>query len=156
MTISPAIAFEISQMIYTTWELVDTADGIGIDKYFAADGTLAFGSVRHSGQEQIREVYAGRSKRGPRTARHLVSNPIFVSEGDVIVVRYQLTLYAADGMPPLPTALPLGVIDVTDRVALVDGVRFLASRHLVNVFKSATEGFAVAFVDEAPAKENAR
>jgi len=88
---------------------------------FTEDGVYGRSTgERSEGREAIRESYRQRANRGPRTARHIFTNLHLTVEGPTRVRGTTiLTLYAEDGLPPLP-AEPMVIADYDDIYELCD------------------------------------
>ena len=94
----------------------------------------------YRGREEIRAFYQYRLNRGPRIAVHSVSNfrVEIVSEAEAVCTWY-LALYAADGVPVLPTHPPIQISLMTDRCVLDDlGVWRVAHRKFEPWFEGGT------------------
>jgi hypothetical protein len=118
---------------------LDMERGASVHELFTADGTFALdGDVVH-GRAAIRLGYERRAARGPRTARHLVSNVRVRFASDRRAhVRSILVLYAEDGTPPHAAQAPLLVADVDDVcVRGSDELWSFESRDLRSLFRSA-------------------
>lgn len=94
---------------------IDRADPSTVADLFTEDGEYGRSTGRRSvGREAIREAYRARGARGPRTARHIFTNVRLHSAGESSASGSAvLTLFAEDGVPPLP-AHPLLVADYDD------------------------------------------
>jgi hypothetical protein len=105
--------------------LIDHDRSEEVAALFTNDGVYGRSTgERSEGQAAIAESYRRRRAKGPRTARHIFTNLhlIYESErrirGTVI-----LTLYAEDGLPPLP-AEPMVIADYDDIYVLCDDGRW--------------------------------
>ena len=90
------------------------------------------------GHAAIQAYYASRRARGPRVARHVVSNVRVTHAGkDEVRCNSIVLLFAADGVPVLPTAPPILIADVIDDCQRQrDGEWRFRSRHIDTIFKS--------------------
>ncbi|MEO6340870.1 MAG: nuclear transport factor 2 family protein [Caulobacteraceae bacterium] len=82
--------------------LIDNGRSAEVADLFTEDGSYGRSSgERSTGRESIRAAYAGRSAKGPRTARHIFTNLRLTFEPDGSVTgKSILTLFAEDGVPP--------------------------------------------------------
>jgi hypothetical protein len=119
------------------WQ-IDHERGRGVEDMFTEDGRYSIGDdFELVGRRRIAEFYEQLRARGVRTSRHLCTNLhlTFVDEthatGTCLV-----TLYAADGSPPLPPPQrPLLIADCADSYVLgPDAVWRLESRSLPIIF----------------------
>lgn len=131
------------------WHDVDFNHGRGGDAFYVADGLFAIGDTRMEGRDAIRGFYAWREKRGARTARHVVTNFRLesasdeagrdeVAGDDAATLRCILLLYAADGLPVLPSLPAILIADVVS-VCVRRGGRWLYRSHVLTpVFMGGT------------------
>jgi len=121
------------------WYEVDNNGGHGTSpRFYTEDGIFHAGNTPIQGHQAIEEFLVRRVSRGPRTARHIVSNfrPRFDGETGA-TTQCTLVIYAADGTPPLPLPVPLGVFDLVDRwEKQADGRWLIADRKFLTVFSS--------------------
>ena len=95
--------------------LIDHGRNSEVAGLFTEDGVYGRSTgERSTGRAAIAESYRQRVAHGPRTARHLFSNLRLQMEGErrargTVI----LTLFAEDGLPPLP-ADPMLVADYDD------------------------------------------
>ncbi|MBY6364606.1 YybH family protein [Rhodococcoides corynebacterioides] len=83
---------------------IDHREGHGVEELFTEDGEYVLFGHPVAGRDAIRALYEHRRSRGPRTSRHLFGNIRLgpLDEDGTVRVTSVLTLYAADGLPPLP------------------------------------------------------
>lgn len=114
------------------WYEVDHHDGLDVRDFYLEDAT--FFNLR--GREAIHQFYVWRKSRGERTVRHLMSNFRATFETPELArTECVMTLYAADGVPVLPSAPPIQIADQIDEVVLCDDNRWrFRSRKFVNLF----------------------
>ncbi|NWG23866.1 MAG: nuclear transport factor 2 family protein [Pseudorhodoplanes sp.] len=120
------------------WYEVDHNWGRAAHEFYVADGTFAIGDKVMSGREAIAGFYRWRESRGDRTARHVVTNFRLLSHtGDAATFACIMLLYAADGLPVLPS---LPAIMIADAVGAcrrdAEGRWRFASHRLIPVFES--------------------
>jgi len=126
------------------WFDIDHRDGSQVSSWFTPTARLRIGGHEVHGTAQIDALYAARHARGPRTARHLISNVRLTSCGpDRASVLSALTMYAADGTPPHTGAGPTMVGDVRDEFELAGGRWLIASRDIRTLFIAPDATFAV-------------
>jgi len=145
---------EAEQLILRTWWLVDAEHGQGVEQLFTEDGQLQFGAALNRGREEIRAVYALRRARGERTARHLVANIRWSTNGGDVVAEYSLILFAADGRAPVAGAGPNSVFDVRDVLTEGSGGLLFSRRTLTTVFTDPAASLAVSFTQSATNQES--
>jgi hypothetical protein len=106
---------ELHALLMDYWHEVDTNWGQGAAEYYTEDAVFQGPEATYQGRDKIRQFYEWRQKRGSRLAVHAVSNfrVDFESESRATSTWY-LLLYAADGVPVLPTHPPIQIALVTD------------------------------------------
>lgn len=135
-----ALLQDLTRVETDYWHDVDFDHGRGGDAFYVADGLFAIGDTRMEGREAIRGFYAWREKRGARTARHVVTNFRLEAGGDAAsgedtaTLRCILLLYAADGVPVLPSLPAIMIADVVSVFVREDGRWRYRSHVLVPVF----------------------
>jgi hypothetical protein len=112
--------------------LIDHNRSEEVAALFTDDGVYGRSTgERSEGRSAIAESYRRRSAKGPRTARHIFSNLhlTYDSEhrirGTVI-----LTLYAENGLPPLP-AEPMVIADYDDIYVLCEDGRWRYQERII-------------------------
>ncbi|OWT65848.1 nuclear transport factor 2 family protein [Candidimonas nitroreducens] len=118
--------------------LIDRGDSSLVAELFTEDGAYERSTGEASrGRAALREAYAGRLANGPRTSRHIYTNFRFEQvSAEKVRGSCILTLYAANGVPPLP-AEPLLVADYDDEYALgADGRWRFALRKVTWIFRN--------------------
>ena len=99
-------------LVVDYWHDVDTNWGLG---YYTEDGVFEGTQNPYVGREKIRQFYKWREDRGARTVVHAVHNFQCLPEGpDKATCHWFLMLYAADGVPPLPSKPPIQISYMTD------------------------------------------
>jgi hypothetical protein len=108
---------ELQALLAEYWNDVDTNWGRNAPEYYTEDGVFEGPEASYQGRQKIREFYEWRVKRGKRLAVHAVNNfrAHFEDENHATCTWYML-LYAADGVPVLPTHPPITISLVTDRI----------------------------------------
>jgi len=127
-----AIADLIAEFAY----LIDHDRSDEVADLFTEDGSYGrISGERSVGRDALKRVYAARSARGVRTARHLFTNVRLAFESnDLVRGTCILLLFAEDGLPPLPAEVNL-VSDYEDVFRRSDDGRWrFASRTVRHVF----------------------
>jgi hypothetical protein len=98
------------------WHDVDTNWGRNAGDYYTDDAVFIGGTATYTGKAQIQAFYQWRIDRNvPRAAIHGVSNfRVALDSPTQATGTWYLLLYAADGVPPLPTHPPIHMSLVTD------------------------------------------
>ena len=104
---------------------IDHDQSDGVADLFIEDGIYGRSTGERSvGRAAIAETYRQRAARGARTTRHLFTNLRLRPESERLVRgTVILTLFAEDGVPPLP-ANPMLVADYDDVYVLCDDGRW--------------------------------
>lgn len=115
---------ELHALVVDYWHDVDTNWGRTAPDYYTEDGRFVGPAASYEGREKIRAFYAWREKRGARTVVHSVQNfkAFFDGGPDKATCHWFMMLYAADGVPVLPTHPPIQIAYMTDHlVKTADG-----------------------------------
>lgn len=109
-------ALELEADLADYWHDVDTAWGAKAGSYYTDDAVFEAGRLKLQGREAIQRFYSWREDRGARTAVHAVTNfrATFDDQGDTATANWYMLLYAADGVPVLPTHSPVRISRMTD------------------------------------------
>ncbi len=131
------IHVELYSLTVDYWHDVDRNWGRNAPSYFTENGVFHAAGRVYSGRDQIEKFYRWRETRGARIARHLVTNfQVIIEDESHATTHWVLCLYAADGVPVLPSAPPIQTADVTDVcVREKDGTWRFVSRTLVPLFE---------------------
>jgi hypothetical protein len=106
---------ELQAQLSEYWHDVDTNWGRNAGSYYADDAVFEGPEASYRGRAKIQEFYKWRETRGKRLAVHAVSNFRVAFESDTRATStWYLLLYAADGVPVLPTHPPIQIALVTD------------------------------------------
>lgn len=112
-----ALTHELHALVVDYWHDVDTNWGRNAPGYYTEDAEFIGPAATYKGRESIRKFYKWREDRGARTVVHSVINFQALPEGDDrAVCHWILMLYAADGVPVLPTHPPIQIAYMTDRM----------------------------------------
>lgn len=134
---STRVRAEIEELLVEFAHRLDFDAGVTVDELFEADGAYVIDGRTLSGRAAIREGYATRAARGPRTARHLVTNVgVEPVAQDRVHARSVVVLYAQDGEPVHRSGPPLVIADYTDVcVRGADGRWRFEKRELQTLFQ---------------------
>lgn len=122
------------------WHEVDTNQGKDAGRYYTEEAIFDGGEAIYRGRAKIEQFYAWRVKRGPRASVHAFTNyrTTFESDSKAVSTWYML-LYAADGVPVLPTHPPINIALVTDHLERQpDGEWLCAARKFESIFLGGT------------------
>jgi hypothetical protein len=123
----------LNQLLADYWADVDENAGETADRFYLPDGLFAVGNNRFQGEDKIRAFYERRRKQGRATTRHLLSNlRIFPEEEWRVRITGVMSLYRADGKPPIMGAKPPAMIaDFDARCVLGQDGRWRFQSHVV-------------------------
>jgi hypothetical protein len=128
---------EIEDLLIDYWLDVDTNWGKTAHEFYTEDGRFSTSLNTRVGRDAIRKFYAGREGRGERVARHLINNhKITIHDSNRVSTVWILSLFAADGVPVLPSKPAIMMADVYDEVVRGEDGRWrYASREIKPLFK---------------------
>lgn len=111
----------------------DTADLVDL---FTADARYTHGQRLSVGRDAINELFDKRNESGNRTARHMQSGLRFEIIDETSATGNSVCMtFAADGKPPIATAMPHLVADFIDEYKLcTDGRWRISRRHIERIF----------------------
>lgn len=122
-------------LILDSWHAVDYPGECGVDTHYSADAVFIAPAGTMTGIVEIAAGYAGRSAGPPRLSRHLVTNLIMRPTGnDSMTAHYVLTLFAGDGVAPLPLTGVSAVCDIVDELVDTPAGWLILRRELTPVF----------------------
>jgi hypothetical protein len=131
------ITAAVQRLVVKYWNDVDTNWGAEAHLTFTQNGVFDGESMPLEGREQIKGFYDWRKRRGERIARHIVNNFWVDIQGQRAVAHYVMSIYAADGVPVLPSAPPILISDVTEScVRQADGSWLIERKRFRTLFKS--------------------
>lgn len=124
----------VADAIVRSWRNVDVDAGRGAEALYTVDGTFVTPAMSLTGRAEIAAGHKARTAGSPRLSRHVVSNMIIEIDADTAGAMYTLTVYSADGTPPLELKGASAVCDLFDTMRYVDGAWLIARREIVPVF----------------------
>ena len=135
------------------WYEVDLKGGAGVSEMYVEDGIFHAGPGKALvGRAAIEQFYTWRKDRGARTSRHIITNFRADFTDDTHATTYSvMLLYAADGVPILPSAPPIMITDLIDRCVKCDDGKW---RYLERNFVPLFMGGAAPTVAPASIAEN--
>lgn len=99
------------RLIEYWWDVDRDGAGRALE-FYTEDCVYLMCDHRMEGREAIRRYYDYRASRGPRLVRHVVTNLRARALGpDLATLDAVLCVYAADGVPVLPSTPPIMVAD---------------------------------------------
>ena len=113
------------------WEDVDFNAGRDAARFYSEDAVfdIGLGGARFEGRRAIADFYAGRHAQGPRTSLHRVHNFALLDwEAQSARTRAVVSLIAADGTAPQPSAVPLMITAAETRYTAINGGWKIAAR----------------------------
>lgn len=126
---------KLEKQLAEYWHDVDTNWGRNAGGYYTEDAIFDGGEAVYHGRAKIEQFYAWRVQRGPRVAVHAFTNYRVAFEGGTnAVATWYLLLYAADGVPVLPTHPPINIALVTDQMVKQDGEWLVSGRKFEALF----------------------
>lgn len=119
------------------WFDVDVHLGRGAHRMYVETGRFVISGREMLGPAAVESFYRWRRERGERTARHVVSNlRVELQSPKQARLVGIMCLYAADGLPVLPTAAPILVADIVSEVTLCDDGQWRFVNHeLIPIFE---------------------
>jgi hypothetical protein len=121
------------------WYEVDHNLGRAAVTFYQHDGTFTIADTVFRGRDEIAGFYRRRDERGPRTARHAITNPrISHADDDAASFEYIMLLYADDGVPVLEAKAPVMIADVATEYVRAGGAWRVRSRTLRPIFEGGT------------------
>jgi len=138
--------YTLNLLITNYWADVDDNGGSRAHGFYLPDALYVVGENRFEGEENIRGFYDRRRERGNATTRHLITNlrtfRAGVNRARMIGV---MSLYRADGRPPINEAKPLAMIaDFEAHCVLVDDHTWRFQSHVLRpIFVGRDRPFSV-------------
>lgn len=115
---------------------LDHNDTAGLVDLFTPDARYTHGQRLSVGRDAISELFEKRNESGNRTARHMQCGQRFEIRDDTSATGNSVCMtFAADGQPPITTAMPHLVADFIDEYVLcADGCWRISRRHIERIF----------------------
>ncbi|MFC5499272.1 nuclear transport factor 2 family protein [Caenimonas terrae] len=135
-----ALRYQLEVLAIDFWHDVDANGGRNAASYYVEDALFATSIREYRGRTAIHEFYNRRERRGARVSLHLVQNFRIEPQGaDRVRCEYVMSLFAADGEPPLPSR-PAIMIAIAEELAVrqPDGRWLYQSRRLKPLFRDDT------------------
>jgi len=103
---------EVQERLVEYWWDVDRDDAARAPAFYTDDCVYLMCGHRMEGPAAVKGYYDFRAARGPRLVRHVATNLLVrVVSPDVARLDGILSVYAADGVPVLPSTPPIMVAD---------------------------------------------
>jgi hypothetical protein len=141
-----ALWFALNRLITNYWADVDDNGGSQAHGFYLSDALYVVGENRFEGRENIRAFYDRRRARGNATTRHLITNHrAFRAGANLARLSGVMSLYRADGRPPINDVRPLAMIaDFEAQCVLVDDDSWLFQSHVLRpIFVGKDRPFSV-------------
>lgn len=132
--------YELEALAIDFWHDVDANGGRNAASYYADDALFATSIREYRGRAAIQDFYNRREQRGQRVSLHLVQNfRIEPQAPGRVRCQYIMSLFAADGEPPLPSR-PAIMVAIAEEIAArqPDGRWLYESRRLKPQFRDDT------------------
>ncbi|HUC10648.1 MAG TPA: nuclear transport factor 2 family protein [Stellaceae bacterium] len=128
-----ALWHALNRLMIDYWAEVDQNGGERAHQFYLPDALYAVGNNRFDGTDKIRAFYTRRRQMGNSSTRHLVDNfrvfPDGAGRGRALGI---MSLYRADGRPPIRTVRPPSMIaDFEAQCALGDDGLWRFQSHLL-------------------------
>lgn len=113
---------QLTMLLTDYWHDVDMYRGHGAPDYYTEDALFEGSQASYRGRDEIRRFYQWREDRGARATLHVFSNVrVEITSNTTATCTWYMRLYAADGVPVLPTHPPIQIAVVTDACVRADG-----------------------------------
>ena len=110
-TDDPALWYAINRLITNYWADVDDNGGSQAHEFYEPAAVYTVGANRFEGADKIRAFYPRRRQQSRITTRHLVGNlRVFRGAEHRAQAVGVMTLYRADGLPPIERMRPPAMI----------------------------------------------
>jgi hypothetical protein len=146
-----ALWYALNRLITNYWAEVDNNGGSVAHEFYLPEGFYAVGVNQFEGRENIRAFYDRRRQRGNTTTRHLIDNlRAFSSGAGRASMLGIMSLYRADGRPPIEDVRPLAMIaDFEARCVLGDDQLWRFESHVLRpIFVGTNRPFSMAVDSE--------
>jgi hypothetical protein len=119
-----ALWHALNRLMTNYWAEVDHNGGNQAHEFYLPDALYAVGNNRFEGTEKIRAFYARRRQNGTTTTRHLVANlRVFPDDARHARAVGIMSLYRADGRPPIRGVRPPAMISDFEAQCVLDNDR---------------------------------
>jgi len=146
-----ALWYALNRLMTNYWTDVDNNRGSRAHEFYLPDALYAVGANHFKGEENIRTFYDRRRRRGYTTTRHLIDNlRVFRDDARCARMVGVMSLYRAEGHPPIEAASPLAMIaDFEARCVLGDDQLWRFQSHVLRpIFIGPNPPFSVAVDSE--------
>jgi SnoaL-like domain len=128
-----ALWYALNRLMTNYWAEVDNNSGSQAHEFYLPDGLYAVGVNQFEGEKNIRAFYDWRRRRSNTTTRHLIDNlRVFRDDARRARIVGVMSLYRADGHPPIEEASPLAMIaDFEARCVLNDDHLWRLQSHVL-------------------------
>jgi hypothetical protein len=133
LKLNAELAFQLAEY----WHEIDTNGGRNASDYYTEDAVFHGQFASYEGRARIQQFYDWRVAQGPRLAVHAFTNfrASFTGPDSAEATNY-LFLYAANGMKPLPSQVPVTISLATDHYVRVEGRWLCTYRRFEHLFES--------------------
>lgn len=119
------------------WWDVDANDARQARDFYVERCTYLMCDHRMEGPDAVAQYYAYRASRGARLVRHVLTNLRAHKDSKKVRVQGVLTVYAADGVPVLPSMAPILVADnEATFMPCDDGVWRMSEHRIIALFQA--------------------
>jgi ketosteroid isomerase-like protein len=131
------LRLQVQDRLVAYWWDVDANDARAAPGFYTDDCVYDMCGHVMQGPAAVRDYYGFRAARGERLVRHVLTNLLArVEAPDRASVQGVLIVYAADGVPVLPSAPPILVADNhASWVRCADGVWRMRGHRIVPLFR---------------------
>ena len=130
---------ELSLQLSEYWHEIDFNGGAEAAQYYVPEAEFHGQFASYIGADKIQQFYDWRRNQGPRLSVHSFTNfRAWFTGADSAEATNFLFLYAANGVKPLPSHIPVTISLATDRYRLVDGRWLCTYRRFEHLFESDT------------------
>ena len=135
-----ALRYELEALCIDFWHEVDINGGGRAAGYYVDDAVFESSVREYRGRAEIEAFYGRRSDRTARVSLHVVNNfRVEQDDEERLRCQYILLLYAANGVPVLPSRPPIMLALVEETVLRqADGSWRYASRRVQPQFRDDT------------------
>jgi hypothetical protein len=146
-----ALWYALNRLMTNYWADVDVNGGSQAHEFYLPEALYAVGNNRFEGVDKIRAFYDRRRQSGTTTTRHLIGNlRVFRDDARCARMIGVMSLYRADGRPPMELARPPAMIaDFEAQCVLGDDRLWRFQSHTLRpIFVSRDHPFSLAIDPE--------